>query len=285
MLKRRRVLAGLVVAGLVAGGIAAALGVGSGNGKQHTRSQAKPRQTTRAVRPAPAPTPPRRVRGRHDTPVPILMYHVIATPPASAPYPELFVSRGDFVAQMRWLAHHGYHAVSLRRVYDYWTRSYALPPKPIVISFDDGYLADYTTAMPVLRSLGWAGVLNLEVNNVRPGDLTAAQIRGLIRAGWEVDAHTITHPDLRAVGDAQLQREVAGSRAEIRRRFGVPVDFFCYPAGMYDDRVVAAVRAAGYLAATTVNFGLASPSNGLFTLNRVRISGSDGIAGFASKLR
>ena len=213
------------------------------------------------------------------------MYHVIGSPSASAPYPELFVSKTDFGGQMQWLATHGYHAASLRRVYDFWTKGYALPPKPVVLSFDDGYLDDYTAAMPVLRNHGWAGVLNLEVNNIKPGDLTEAQIRGLIGAGWEVDAHTITHPDLRAVDDAQLQREVAGSRAEIRRRFGVPVHFFCYPAGMYDDRVVAAVRAAGYLAATTVNFGLASPSNGLCTLNRVRINGSDGVAGFASKLR
>jgi peptidoglycan/xylan/chitin deacetylase (PgdA/CDA1 family) len=220
----------------------------------------------------------------HDRAVPILMYHVIAAPPPSAPYPDLFVSRSDFAGQMHWLAAHGYHAVTLRRVYDYWTRGYALPPKPVVVSFDDGYLSDYTTAMPILRARRWPGVLNLEVNNVRPGDLTAAQIRGLIDAGWEIDAHTITHPDLRAVGDPQLRAETAGARARIRALFKVPVDFFCYPAGKYDGRVVAAVRAAGYLGATTVHFGLAAPGNGLFTLNRVRIDGSDGVAGFGSKL-
>jgi peptidoglycan/xylan/chitin deacetylase (PgdA/CDA1 family) len=169
-------------------------------------------------------------------------------------------------------------------VYDYWTRGYALPPRPVVLSFDDGYLSDYTDAMPVLRRLGWPGVLNLEVANVRPGDLTAYQVRALVRAGWEVDAHTMTHPDLTTVDAARLREEVAGSRAWIRRRFGVPVDFFCYPAGKYDGRVVTAVRAAGYLAATTVNYGFASPRQGLYTLDRMRINGSDGVAGFARKL-
>ena len=76
----------------------------------------------------------------------------------------------------------------------------------------------------------------------------------------------------------------SGSRAWIRRRFGVPVDFFCYPAGKYDARVVAAVRVAGYLPATTVNYGAASPRQGLYTLDRIRIDGSDGLAGFVRKL-
>jgi peptidoglycan/xylan/chitin deacetylase (PgdA/CDA1 family) len=227
---------------------------------------------------------PRLVQGPHDAPVPILMYHVIARAPASAPYPQLFVSRSDFAGQMAWLARRGYHAVTLRRVYDYWTRGVALPPRPIVVSFDDGYLNDYTDALPVLHGHRWSGVLNLEVNNLRPGDLTPYQVRMLIRAGWEVDAHTITHPDLTTVGDAQLRREVAGSREELRRRFGVPVDFFCYPAGRYDARVVNAVRLAGYLGATTTNYGLARPPD-YYTLPRIRIGGSEGVARFATEMR
>jgi hypothetical protein len=63
----------------------------------------------------------------------------------------------------------------------------------------------------------------------------------------------------------------------------VPVAFFCYPAGRYDRRVIGAVRAAGYLGATTTEWGLARPPD-YYTLARVRIDGSDGVAGFASKL-
>jgi hypothetical protein len=71
----------------------------------------------------------------------------------------------------------------------------------------------------------------------------------------------------------------------LRKQYRVPVDFFCYPAGRYDDRVVAAVRKAGYLGATTTNYGLARRSDGLYTLKRVRVEGSDGLAGFASRIR
>ncbi len=153
-----------------------------------------------------------------------------------------------------------------------------------MISFDDGYRSQYTNAFPVLRALRWPAVLNLDVSNLgRTWGLSTSKVRAMIQAGWEVDAHSLTHPDLRALSDAALRREVAGSRREIRRRFGLPVDFFCYPSGLYDTRVAAAVRRAGFLGATTVEPGLARPSE-LYDLDRVRVEGGDGVVGLQRAL-
>ena len=91
------------------------------------------------------------------TPVPILMYHVIADPPADAPYPQLYVSERDFAGQMRWLARHGYRAVTQRQVWNHWHRGGALPPKPVVISFDDGYRSVAEAAWPHLQRRSWPG--------------------------------------------------------------------------------------------------------------------------------
>ena len=221
----------------------------------------------------------------HARPVPILMYHVISAPPAHVAYPDLYVAPTDFAAQMNWLAGHRYRAITLRRAYDYWTRGGTLPAHPVVISFDDGYLSQYVHGFPTLRARHWPGVLNLQVTFLRPvGGMRPWRVRSLIAAGWEIDAHTITHPDLTTVDDARLWREVDGSRNVLRRQFHIPVDFFCYPAGRYDTRVVNAVRRAGYLGATTTNYGLARPPN-YFTLPRIRINGSDGVRGLASKLK
>jgi peptidoglycan/xylan/chitin deacetylase (PgdA/CDA1 family) len=252
---------------------------GDDGGRAKPASTQRP-DTKQAAKPAPKP---KIVSGPHDSPVPILMYHVVSAPQPGAPYPDLYTPKPVFTAQMKALAKRGYHGVTLARVDDYWRRGYALPPKPIVVSFDDGYLSHYTHALPVLKSLGWPGVLNLEVNNVRPGDLTATQVRALIAAGWEVDSHTVTHPDLTTVTDSQLRQELVASRAYLRKRFGVPVDFFCYPAGRFNGRVVAAVKAAGYRAATTTEPGLASPKLP-FTLNRIRVDGQDGVGGLLTKL-
>ena len=126
-------------------------------------------------------------------------------------------------------------------------------------------------------------MLNLKVGNLEPGSFTESDVRGLLAAGWELGAHTITHADLRTLDDAALEREVAGSRAEIVKRFGVPVDFFCYPAGRYDRRVIAAVRRAGFLGATTTIEGLATADDP-FELKRIRVSRGDGVRGLASAL-
>ena len=222
--------------------------------------------------------------GNRLQPVPILMYHVLSAPPANAPYPELYVPPNDFAGEVAWLAAHGYHAVTLKQVFDSWRGATALPQKPVVLSFDDGYLSDVKTALPVLKARHWPGVLNLEVANLKPvWGIRPPGVRKLLAAGWEVDAHTLTHPDLTKVGSARLREEVTGSRIEIRKMFHVPVNFFCYPAGRYDPVVVAAVQQAGYLGATTTNYGLAKPAE-LYTLSRIRVNGSDGVKGFATKL-
>lgn len=226
---------------------------------------------------------PSGVAGRHNRPVPILMYHVIAAAPAGVAFPELFVSPTDFAAQMKWLAHHRFHAVTLRQVYEYWLTGSPLPRHAVVISFDDGYISQETQAMPVLRKLHWPGVLNLKVNAVQKLNLPLWRVRALIASSWEIDAHTITHPDLTTVDDARLWREVHGSRVALQNMLHVPIEFFCYPSGRYNAHVIAAVRRAGYLGATTTNYGLAQPANP-YELSRVRINGSDGVAGFARKL-
>jgi peptidoglycan/xylan/chitin deacetylase (PgdA/CDA1 family) len=233
------------------------------------------------------PAAPADVRGAaaRRKQIPILMYHVVSAPPAGAANAELWVAQDRFADEMHALRHAGYWAISLRQAFDAWQHGGPLPKHPVVVSFDDGYLSQYTHARPVLKKLGWPGVLNLELRNLGSKGITEHQVRALMADGWELDSHTLTHPDLTTVGDAQLRRELAGSRREIRRRFGSrTAEFFCYPAGKYDARVVAAARAAGYRGATTVDEGLGKRAEP-FTLKRVRVNGSDTAATLLSRLR
>jgi peptidoglycan/xylan/chitin deacetylase (PgdA/CDA1 family) len=212
---------------------------------------------------------PRRVAGPHDSPVPILEYHVIGTPAPGAPNPGLYVSAASFEAQLGWLAAHGWHPVTIGAVLAYWRRGVALPRKPVALTFDDGYPQDWQTVLPMLRRRRWVANLNLQVGNLVP-----ARVRLLIRAGWEIDAHTFTHPDLTTVGESQLAHEVGGSRDWIRHVFHLPVLAFAYPAGRFDPAVLDAVRAAGFAAAETEDPGWADPHEGLLQLDRFEIQGS-----------
>ncbi len=218
----------------------------------------------------------------HKGPVPVLMYHVIADPPPSAQFPQLFVDPKSFTAQAKWLARRGYAAVTLNQVYDAWFGDGKLPPKPIVLTFDDGYRGDYVFARRTLRNLHWPGDLNLLVGNVGE-ELSGEMVERLIDDGWELDAHTISHLDLTTMTGARLRREVAGSRQILRHRFKQPVNFFCYPAGKFNRSTIRAVRQAGYLGATTELPGEASRRL-MDELHRIRVDGSDGVSGLKEKL-
>jgi peptidoglycan/xylan/chitin deacetylase (PgdA/CDA1 family) len=208
--------------------------------------------------------------------IPILMYHVIAPPPATAPYPGLYVQPGEFAEQMRALKQAGWHAVTLDQVQAYWQRGASLGAgKPIVLSFDNGYRSQYTQALPVLRSLGWVGDENIQLSGLPPsqGGLTDEQVKGLIAAGWELDTQGYNHADLITLGPAELHYQVATTRRTLQQRYGVPVNWFCYPSGHYDATVIAAVKAAGFVGSTTVVPGWAAPGEDRYRLHRLRVLG------------
>ena len=247
-----------------------------------------------AGKPATAPTPeaglkasgpdaPRRDREGWRPwkgPVPILMYHPIEEPVEGSPYPDLFLTKRDFVDQVRWLDRTGFEAVTLSEVLDSWFAGGTLPPKPVVLTFDDGYVSQYENAFPVMRRLGWPGVLNLKALD---SDIYDRQVEEMARAGWQIASHSVTHPDLPSLTDSQLAEEMTESRRLLEEEFGISVTDFCYPAGRYDERVIAAVRKAGYRSATSTEPGLARPSD-RWSLDRIRIELGDGAAELESKL-
>ena len=204
------------------------------------------------------------------------MYHVINAPPPGAPFPGLYVQPHDFAAQMQALKSAGWHAVTLDQVLAYWKHGARLPPgKPIVLTFDNGYHSQYTAALPVLKRLGWVADENIQLSGLPPsqGGLTESEVRGLIAAGWELDTQGISHADLITLGPSELHYQIATARAILRRRYGVPVNWFCYPSGHYNATVISAVRRAGFVGSTTVVPGWASPSSDLYRLPRLRVVG------------
>ncbi|HET6506822.1 MAG TPA: polysaccharide deacetylase family protein [Baekduia sp.] len=255
--------------------------VANGPAGSSSSSSSSPSSSSAAAKPAKVP-----LHADRHAAVPILMYHVIAPAPPGAKYAGLWVAPDALKAQVDALAKAGYTAVTLDAVLDAWEGKPTLPAKPIVLSFDDGYLSQGKDAGPILAARGWPGVLNLAWHNLgTPGGITRTRIKQMIKDGWEIDAHTITHPDLTTLDAAALRREVAGSRQKIQQAFGVPVDAFCYPAGRFDPTVEQAVRAAGYRAATTERPGRATPSQDRYALSRIRVNAGDSAAAVLARVR
>src|SRR5215813_3578218 len=168
------------VTGFIVLGLALGLYLGTRQSKRHFAAST----TSSSLQPKPKPHL-RPLARPHDRPVPILMYHVVGPTPPGAALPGLYVSRSDFTSQLRWLARHGYHAVTLDAVDRYWRGVARLPSRPIVLSFDDGYREQYTIAEPLLRSHHWPGVLNLEYAQLDHESLTGPMIRQMLADGWE----------------------------------------------------------------------------------------------------
>lgn len=204
-------------------------------------------------------------------PVPILMYHLVANAPAGTAYPDLWVAPERFQQQVDALRGAGFTAVTMSEVWAAWHEGGRLPRRPVVLSFDDGDITHALNVAPVLKRAGWPGVLNLAVNHLGKGGLPMWGARRLLKQGWEIDSHTTDHLDLTTLDAAGLERELAGSRALLRKRLGVTTRFLCYPAGRNDATVRAAARQAGYVAATTVDPGRARRSDDPFLLPRIRV--------------
>jgi len=292
-LRRRRVLAFGALIAVAAVVIALVLAVGGGSSSHSTSPKrggprhpvsAKPRSST-ATQHGTAATGPTGPPGQE--PVPVLMYHVIAAPPAGAPFPGLYVEPQLFAEQMQALKQAGWHAVTQDQVEAYWRHGVTLGSgKPIVLSFDNGYQSQYTQALPVLKRLGWVGVENIQLSGLPPsqGGLLQRQIKGLVAAGWELDTQGFSHADLIAISPSELHYQVATARKTVQQRYGVPANWFCYPSGHYDDTVVAEVKAAGYTGSTTVVPGWAHPDEDPYRMHRLRVLGGTSPSSLLSQI-
>jgi peptidoglycan/xylan/chitin deacetylase (PgdA/CDA1 family) len=231
----------------------------------------------------PAPLSARTVR------LPILMYHRIDLLTGSLPgiTRRLTVDPHDFAAQMAWLKGHGYHAVTELQAFDALEHGARLPAKPILITFDDGYRDVLGKASPILERLhmpATAFVITDRISGGDPSFLTWGNLRALEQRGIEIGSHTVTHTELPLLSDSEALAELRDSRAALERHLGHLVQWFAYPAGREDTRVVHLVEEAGYVLALTTSPGTVQQADHPFELHRYEVLDSTGVGGLASLL-
>ena len=216
--------------------------------------------------------------------IPILMYHVIGD--GSGSLQELYVNADVFASQMQYLKDNGYHTVTLSELYQHWQDGTPLPPRPIVLTFDDGYRSDYEVAFPILQAHDFRAVHFLYVKKLsHANSLTRQELAELLTRGHEVGNHTYNHIEIHTVSQERLIQETQQAKDALEERLDIEIVSFCYPVGRYNSEAVGAVEESGHKIAVTTEYGYASPEQGLLTLKRVRINRSDGLQGFIQKLK
>lgn len=278
----------LLVLAALAAGLAACGGSGSGQAMtvaaRHAAARphhSVPPAVAHPALVAPANPAPRTVR------VPILMYHRVhlyATELTKS-LPDLTVEPSVFAAEVAALRGAGYHSVTVAQLFDAVFHGAPLPPKPVMLSFDDGYADDVTQVLPVLRANGMTGVFFIITGRFHEaGFVDPAQIRELDAAGMDVGAHTRHHVDLPGLPATTLTSEIAGSREDLERLLHHPIAAFAYPAGRYDAATVAAVRQAGFALAVTTEPGMQLSAQQPLLLPRVRVGRTQTPAGLLACL-
>ena len=157
--------------------------------------------------------------------------------------------------------------------------------KKVALTFDDGYIDIYQNAYPMMEKLGFQGTVFAITDLVgTPGYMNWDNLKTLQKAGWSIESHTVSHPDLANLSNDQANYQIVESKKIIEKELGAKVNFFCYPSGKYNNETVVLLKAAGYKGAVTTQYGTENSVYNLFELQRIRINGGTSLNSFTSPL-
>ncbi len=221
--------------------------------------------------------------------VPILLYHYVEynPNPKDTIRTKLSVTSFWFEKQLQYLNANGYTSVTFTDLYEAIRKGKSLPPKPVILTFDDGYRDFYTDAWPLLKKYHVkatefviAGFLD------KPNYLLSWQLSQIATDSSRlvtIGAHTTHHPALPTLPPEKAFAEIFNSKKVLEEKLNMPVTVFNYPYGQFDSTVEALVKKAGFQMAVSTLFGATESWQNIFILPRVRVGNYDGAA-FASRL-
>jgi peptidoglycan/xylan/chitin deacetylase (PgdA/CDA1 family) len=213
------------------------------------------------------------------------MYHsVVGATPASLSK-HVYVTAEEFRGQMRALKRRSYTPVTFTQLHAAHTGGAALPGKPVVLTFDDGYDGLFDGAHPVLTEMGFPYTVFLVSSLVGKSNewdqaigypelklLSWQKIRQMQAGGLATfEAHTSTHPHLDRLSVRDCRREVAQCKDDLEQGLGRRLSVFCYPYGDFNEKVEEIVAECGFECAVTTSFGRVRASDSLLRLPRISI--------------
>ena len=191
---------------------------------------------------------------QHLKEIPILYYHSIEKEAGN----ELRIPAEEFESHLKFLHQAGYQSITLHELYQHFYEGRELPQKPFVLTFDDGYSDNYSNAFRIAGKYGFTGTIFMVTGWIDgEGYLTKEQLLEMSKAGWQIEAHTVSHPKLNELTAAQLESELRESKRQLEKLLNRPVEFLAYPFGVYTEQVIRESRAAGYLMGLTTERGWA----------------------------
>ena len=203
-----------------------------------------------------------------DEKVLVLNYHMV-----NRMFISLAIDPEDFDWQMKYLVDHGYHTISPDELYAFLEGKGTLPDRPVLITFDDGYVDNYTNAYPILKKYNLKATIFIVTGFVseRKGYLTWDQLREMEQHGITAQSHTVTHAPLPELSDERIREELIVSKQQAEAELGHPIEFIAYPTGVHDLHIVGIAKEAGYKGGFTVKYGNVDRSSNVYAMERVPV--------------
>lgn len=201
--------------------------------------------------------------------IPVLNYHKIDTAYNIA----LSLTPQEFDEQMAYLYENGYHTITPDQLMAYLKHGQELPEKPIMLTFDDGYLDNYTNAYFIMKKYGFTATIFLVTSKIGQDSrfMNWDQIREMQRNGFVFGSHTVDHLPLNNLGSEAALAQLTESSEAIERELGDKPRYFAYPTGAYNQQVKQLVKQAGYKAAFTIRYGQAGLDSDPMAIERIPI--------------
>lgn len=208
--------------------------------------------------------------------VPILCYHQIrdwrATDSKQAR--DYIVPVAAFEAQIKMLADSGYHSISADQLNNYLMYGAALPEKPVMLTFDDTDLPQYTIAKPVMEKYGFKGLFFImTVSLGRPNYMTKDQVKQLSDAGNEIGSHTWDHKNIKKFTDADWAIQIDKPTKTLETITGKQVKYFAYPFGLWNTAAIPQLKKHGFVAAFQLS-EKRDQNDPLYTIRRMIVPGA-----------
>jgi peptidoglycan/xylan/chitin deacetylase (PgdA/CDA1 family) len=219
--------------------------------------------------------------------VPVLMFHHVR-PPSKLPdgerYPDLYLNPALLDAQLAALKSWGWRSITARDLATAIKRGVGVPPRTIVLTFDDGARDNYRYAYPILEKHGFKATFYMIAGKIGyPGKMTGDQLRDLVEHGHEVGNHTWAHVPLATVSYSTARSQIRRASDRIAAVTGIRPTTLAYPYGSYDSTAMSAAMAEGIDLAFTTESGASESWSTRLREQRIRIHGyrqrSDGTYG------
>ncbi|MGZ5134145.1 MAG: polysaccharide deacetylase family protein [Flavitalea sp.] len=205
--------------------------------------------------------------------VPILCYHNIKTN-VEGRSPDYTIKLDQFRAHIKMLSDSGYHTILPGELSEHLVIGATLPPKPIMITFDDTHLEHYTMAAPVLRHFGFRGVFFMMAVVIgKQGYMTTAQIKLLADSGHTIGGHTWDHRDLGKIDRTEWDYQISKPKHQLEQITGKPVLYFAYPYGAWSDGAMVELKKRGIIAAFQLS-KKQSEKEPMYTIRRLMVVGN-----------